>query len=72
MTCRCLLSTSSYLRTFLRISAFCASIWVWALLICRVTIFDSMGTSSGMLKRSMTASTAPARNRRISSSCSER
>ena len=42
--------TSSYLSTFLRISAFCASIWVCALLICRVTILDSIGTSSGMLK----------------------
>ncbi len=56
----------------MRISAFWPSIWVWALLIWRVTIFDSMGTSSGMLKRSITASTAPARKRFISSSCSDR
>ena len=34
MTWRCLFSTSSYLRTFLRISAFCPSIWVCALWIC--------------------------------------
>src|SRR5664280_2423135 len=51
MTSRCLLSTSSYLSTFLRISKFCCSTWVWADRMARVTILDSIGISSGMLNR---------------------
>jgi hypothetical protein len=72
MTVRCRLRTSSYLRTFLRISKFCCSTWVCADLIARETIFDSIGSSSGMLSRVMIVSTAAALNRFIRSSPSER
>ncbi len=57
MTVRCWLSTSSYLRTFLRISKFCCSTWVCALRMALVTIFASIGTSSGSLSRFMIDST---------------
>src|SRR5215217_6959544 len=60
MTVRCRLRTSSYLRTFLRISKFCCSTWVCADLMARETILDSIGSSSGMLSRVMIASTAAA------------
>ena len=43
MTVRWRLSTSSYFRTFLRISKFCASTWVCAERMALVTIFDSIG-----------------------------
>ena len=72
MTVRWRLSTSSYLRTFLRISKFCASTWVCAERIALVTIFDSIGTSSGMLNRVRKFSTIAALNSRIRSSPSER
>ena len=42
--------TSSYLRTFLRISKFCCSTLVCARSIDRETIFASIGMSSGMLE----------------------
>ena len=44
----------------------------WAERIARDTILDSIGTSTGMLRRSMIISTAPALNRRIRSSPSDR
>ena len=72
MTMRCLLSTSSYFRTFLRISKFCPSTWVCADRIALVTIFDSIGTSSGMFSRFMIDSTAFALNSRMRSSPSDR
>ena len=64
--------TSSYLRTFLRISKFCASTWVCAERMALLTIFASIGTSSGTLKRRRNESTMSALNRRIRSSSSER
>ncbi|HET8734450.1 MAG TPA: SEC-C metal-binding domain-containing protein [Anaeromyxobacteraceae bacterium] len=42
MTCRCRLSTSSYLSTSLRISKFCCSTCVWAERMDRVTISTNM------------------------------
>ena len=72
MTMRWRLSTSSYLSTFLRISKFCASTWVCADLIALVTIRDSIGTSSGMLKRVRKDSTMAALNSRIRSSPRDR
>src|ERR1700761_28022 len=60
MTMRCWFITSSYLRTFLRTSKFCCSTWVCALLIARVTILASIGTSSGRFSRvSSDSSAAP-------------
>ena len=56
----------------MRISKFCASTWVCADRIALVTIFDSIGTSSGMLKRVRKVSTIAALNSRIRSSPSER
>ena len=60
MTVRCLFSTSSYLRTFLRISKFCCSTWVCALRMALVTMPASIGTSSGRRNRFMIDSTMPA------------
>ena len=56
----------------MRISKFCASTWLCALWIERVTILDSIGTSSAMLAVVMKRSTIAALNSRIRSSCSER
>ncbi|SLI70073.1 Uncharacterised protein [Mycobacteroides abscessus subsp. abscessus] len=72
MTVRCWFITSSYLRTFLRISKFCCSTWVCALLIALETILASIGTSSGRFSRVMIASSAAPLKRRISSSPSDR
>ncbi len=72
MTSRCRLSTSSYFRTFLRVSKFCCSTCDWAEAIARVTILFSIGTSSGTLAIDITRSTIWALNRRIVSSPSDR
>ncbi len=72
MTVRCLLSTSSYLSTFLRISKFCCSTWVCALRMALVTMPASIGTSSGSRTRFMIDSIIWALNRRIRSSPRER
>ena len=61
--------TSSYLRTFLRDSKFCDSIWPCALAIALVTRLFSIGTSSGILRTWRTRSTQSDLNSRISSSC---
>ena len=71
MTRRCSLMTSSYLRTFLRISALRCSTVVWARSMALETILDSMGTSSGN-DLFITQSMAPVAKRRISSSSRER
>jgi hypothetical protein len=47
MTLRCSFITSSYLRTFLRISAFLVSTVVWARSMALVTILASIASSSG-------------------------
>ena len=47
MTLRCSFMTSSYLRTFLRISALRVSTVVWARSMALVTIFASIASSSG-------------------------
>ena len=62
--------TSSYLRTFLRISALRCSTVVWARSTALVTMRDSMGTSSGNAA-DMTRSIIPEANSRISSSSRE-
>ena len=72
MTVRCLFITSSYFRTFLRISKFCCSTWVCALLIALETKLCSIGTSSGIRSRVISISTVPPPTRRIRSSPSER
>ncbi|PQM46751.1 hypothetical protein C1Y40_03071 [Mycobacterium talmoniae] len=72
MTLRCWFITSSYLRTFFLTSKFCCSTWVWALLMARVTILASIGTSSGRLSRVSNASSAAPLKRRINSSPSDR
>ena len=69
MTSRWRPITSSYLRTFLRDSKFCDSIWPWALAIASVTRLFSIGTSSGTLRTVRMRSTQSDLNRRISSSC---
>ena len=71
MTLRCLSRTSSYLRTSLRISAFLPSTVFCARSIALVTIFASIGTSSGSV-RLMTHCIAPVANSRISSSSSDK
>src|SRR5262249_16165180 len=53
MTTRCLFITSSYLRTFLRMTKFCSSTFFCAPSICFERIPASMGWSSGTLKRAM-------------------
>ena len=72
MTVRWRLSTSSYLRTSLRTSWFCCSTWVCADRIARVTIFDSMGWSSGTRSVVIIDSSIGPLNRRIRSSPSDR
>src|ERR1700735_4898214 len=72
MTLRCWFITSSYLRTFFLTSKFCCSTWVCALLIARVTIPASIGTSSGRLSRVSSVSSAAPLNRRINSSPRDR
>ena len=72
MTLRCWFITSSYFSTYLRISKFCCSTWVCALLMARVTILASIGTSSGRLSRVSSDSSAAPLNRLISSSASDR
>ncbi|CFE47466.1 Uncharacterised protein [Mycobacterium tuberculosis] len=72
MTLRCWFITSSYLRTFLRTSKFCCSTWVWALLMARVTILASIGTSSGRFSLVNKVSKAAPLKRRISSSPSDK
>ena len=67
MTLRCSFITSSYLRTFLRISAFFVSTVVCARSIALVTIFASIASSSGSA-RPITQLSAPVANSRISSS----
>jgi hypothetical protein len=71
MTLRCSFMTSSYLRTFLRISALRCSTVVWARSMALVTIFASMGTSSGRALP-ITQLMAPVAKRRMSSSSSDR
>ena len=53
MTMRCVFITSSYLRTFLRMTKFCSSTFFCAFSIWFERIFASIGWSSGILKRSM-------------------
>jgi len=60
--------TSSYLRTFLRISKLRASTCDWADWIDRVTIFDSSGRSSGNPARFIIDSAMPELNSRMRSS----
>ena len=73
MTVRCRLSTSSYFRTFLRISKLLRldlglRRWRWS----GETIFDSSGTSSGKARDKMASVAAAALNRRIRSSVIDR
>ena len=70
-TLRCWFMTSSYLRTFLRISALRASTVFCAFSTDLVTIFDSSGTSSGNAF-CITHAMAPVAKRRMSSSSSDR
>ncbi len=63
--------TSSYLSTFLRISALRASTVVWARSMALETILASMGWSSGRALP-MTQFMAPVAKRRMRSSSSER
>ena len=63
--------TSSYLRTFLRISALLCSTVFCARSMALVTIFASSGTSSGRALP-ITQFMAPVANRRMSSSSSDR
>ena len=72
MTSRWRFMTSSYLRTFLRISKLRPSIWLWALAIAWVTIFASIGTSSGILAAFRNVSTRPELNSRMRSSVRDR
>ncbi len=72
MTSRCRFSTSSYFRTFLRVSKFCVSTCDCADAIARVTILFSIGTSSGTFAMDITRSTICALNSRIRSSPSDR
>lgn len=72
MTSRWLLRTSSYFRTFLRVSKFWVSTCDCAEAMARVTILFSIGTSSGTFAIAMTRSTICALNRRIRSSPSDR
>ena len=72
MTVRCLFMTSSYLRTFLRISKFCCSICVWADWIAFETGLASIGTSSGSRRKFIIAATRSPLKRTIRSSPSER
>ena len=64
--------TSSYFRTFLRISKFCCSTWVCADWIALETILASIGTSSSIRNRVMMDSTSGPLNRTMSSSRKER
>ena len=64
--------TSSYLRTFLRISKFCCSICVCADWIAFETIFASIGTSSGRRSMFIIAATRSPLKRTIRSSPRER
>ena len=72
MTVRCLFRTSSYFRTSLRISKFCASIWLCADWIDLVTTFASIGTSSGTRSMFIIAATRSPLNLTIRSSPSDR
>ncbi len=63
--------TSSYCSTFLRISALRCSTVFWARSMALLTIFASIGTSSGRALP-ITQFMAPVANRRMSSSSSER
>ena len=71
MTLRCSFITSSYLRTFLRISALRCSTVFCARSMALVTIRASMGTSSGSAFV-ITHDMAPVAKMRISSSSRER
>ena len=71
MTLRCSFITSSYLRTFLRISALRGSTVFCAFSIDLVTIFASIGTSSGNALL-ITHAMAPVAKRRMSSSSRDR
>ncbi len=71
MTLRCSFITSSYLRTFLRISALRCSTVFWARSMALVTMRASIGTSSGRALP-MTQFMAPVAKSRMSSSSSDR
>ena len=71
MTLRCSFITSSYLSTFLRISALRCSTVFWARSMALVTMRASMGTSSS-IALVMTQFMAPVAKMRMSSSSSER
>src|SRR2546429_188211 len=69
MTVRCLLRTSSYLRTFFRITKFCSSTFFCAFSICRERMDASIGWFSSILKRSLIFLVrSPAKSRAGSSS----
>ena len=71
MTLRCSFITSSYLRTFLRVSALRCSTVFWARSIALVTMPASIGTSEGRAL-SITQFMAPVANRLMRSSSSDR
>ena len=71
MTLRCSFITSSYLRTFLRISPLRVSTVFCAFSIAFETIFASIGTSSSQ-PLPMTHSMAPVAKKRIRSSSRDR
>ena len=72
MTMRCVFMTSSYLRTFFRATKFCSSTFFCAPSIWFERIFDSIGWSSGILKRFMMLWIRSPANRRTRSSWPER
>ena len=69
---RCVFITSSYLRTFLRMTKFCSSTFFCAPSIWFERIFASIGWSSGSLKRFMMFLIRSPANRRTRSSSPER